>query len=728
MIAFSKKYSLCILCRLAGIVAILTACTDSTIGYPSPGEDAGGDQVTVQLSISTPGNAGTRQTRSTAGVEDVINDVSVLVFEDDIYKYHARGTITGPGSPTVFTAELIVTPLPVRLYIVANAGEFLENLPPAGGIESDIRGALVRQCTAADFDTEIPMFGTVALPSGLQKGTTSIGPVKLLRAVAAMDVTLDDAVANFRLASLEAFRSSDRMQLIPANWNDDATPHVARPYIPRNTTKSLHTAQVAAAEGAGTVTIYLPEATAAAEGENFTKTTCLVAGGYYDGSSAPTYYRIEIPDTQNNGQILRNYRYRFKVTNVTGPGESTPEEAANGTSTKITAVVTNWEENQVDMIFGGEKYFGVSERSIKLPFRTDSDAIDVTTNLDAFTLQWCDEDGVPLPGATEAQAISGPLFDVEILTGAEGTTIQATSTSDNTGDDTQSAYFNIVASPWKIKIRIDQASSAAYKDKYVNILSFGLGIGGFGSTFPGRTNAGDAAAVRNLLGKAENFGPGGTVPVGNILFDYITASTTDEVAMEAYLEKYDIVNISYATSATLSALQCNAIAKWLRASEHRVLIFGRDTDTRISNLWSALFPNAAEVADVWNDTGGLGTAYLSGFFASNSYFTTTGPFGAIQDQTSGNLGIQILDAVWAGMNADKYPGELIPLLKWQGDERLLLCVDKDRRIVYCGDTNMWQPRTNGWNADGIVDNDKQRLLANLFAWMIEEVVMPGKLK
>lgn len=725
MKAFSKIYRLNIACVLIIMAIIVFSCTDNSLNYVPAGGDAGEGEVTVQFTINAPGNINTRQTRNASGMENVINEVTVLVFENTIYKYSAEGTIIQQGAQTVFTAGLTVTNSPVRLYIVANAGAFPVNSLESGGIESDIRSALVRECEAGDFQTALPMFGTHELPSGLpQKGLYTINSVKLLRAVAAMDVTKDETIDNFELVSLQAFRSSNKIQLIPSDWNNDETPYVTRPYVPRNTTKTLRTKQSVAVQGTDSVTIYLPEATAPADGESFIKTTCLVAGGLFGGGPDITYYRIEIPNTQNSGNILRNYRYKFKVISVAGPGEATPEEAANGSSTKITAVVTNWEENLVDMIFEGEKYFGVTERSIKLPFRKKTAGIDVTTNLDNLSIQWCDENGNPLDGAAEAQEISNTLFNVKIVTDADGTSIQAASLQDNMTDNTRTAYFLIVATPWKIRMRIDQSGNAIYKDKYINILSFGLGIGGFGSNFPGHTSGGDAAAVRNMLGKTEHFGPNGTVPVGYVMFDYLTASTTDEDILLAYLEKYDVINISYSTS-DIPELQAKAIVKWLEASPHRVLIYTRDSEARNKTMWETLYPG---YTDVWEYGGSAGDSYLAGFLPANEYFTTTGPFGPIVNQTPSNTTVRVVDGIWMGIHPDRYPGTLIPLLKWNADDRLVLSIDPDRRIVYCADSSMWQARSTGWLSSGAVDSDKQRLLANFWAWIIEEVVMPGKVK
>ena len=77
--------------------------------------------------------------------------------------------------------------------------------------------------------------------------------------------------------------------------------------------------------------LYLSESVSPAESERVNGATCVVVGGKYAGSGEVTYYRIDFDpdDTQGSfGQILRNYRYVFRIRKVTGPGWSDPALAA----------------------------------------------------------------------------------------------------------------------------------------------------------------------------------------------------------------------------------------------------------------------------------------------------------------------------------------------------------------------------------------------------------------
>ena len=76
--------------------------------------------------------------------------------------------------------------------------------------------------------------------------------------------------------------------------------------------------------------IYIPERMAGNDNNN---APCLIIGGFYKDSQKITYYRADfmekdaISNTAKYLDILRNYRYRFNISKVSGPGFDTEEEA-----------------------------------------------------------------------------------------------------------------------------------------------------------------------------------------------------------------------------------------------------------------------------------------------------------------------------------------------------------------------------------------------------------------
>ena len=67
----------------------------------------------------------------------------------------------------------------------------------------------------------------------------------------------------------------------------------------------------------------------------------------------------------------------------------------------------------------------------------------------------------------------------------------------------------------------------------------------------------------------------------------------------------------------------------------------------------------------------------------------------------------------------------------EGDGRMILGVDKKKRIVYVGDSQIFEIGSGNVvkrnsridNNVGDLTNDYSRIMANLWAWMIEEVVL-----
>lgn len=73
------------------------------------------------------------------------------------------------------------------------------------------------------------------------------------------------------------------------------------------------------------------------------ETTCLIIGGKYNGSSVTTYYRINV-SAPNRGQLLKaNSAYTINITNVTGEGETDPNDAYDRTQLKMDYLFNEWE-------------------------------------------------------------------------------------------------------------------------------------------------------------------------------------------------------------------------------------------------------------------------------------------------------------------------------------------------------------------------------------------------
>ncbi len=113
--------------------------------------------------------------------------------------------------------------------------------------------------------------------------------------------------------------------------------------------------------------------------------TCLVIGGYFEGDTNETYYRIDFTKSDNATyiDILRNYVYSFNIVGVSGRGEETPELAFKSKSANIKVEVVEWNTpNMNDVVFDGQNLLSVSKNN----FTFSSDAITIPDKENSVTI------------------------------------------------------------------------------------------------------------------------------------------------------------------------------------------------------------------------------------------------------------------------------------------------------------------------------------------------------
>ena len=157
--------------------------------------------------------------------------------------------------------------------------------------------------------------------------------------------------------------------------------------------------------------IYIPERL---KGSDKSDRPCLVIGGKYNGAAKATYYRLDFIQTPKVGHpkdtaealdILRNHRYRFNITKVSGPGYDTPEEALSGESVNIYFDVVVWDEAQVGEVrYDGQYYLAVNKDKFEFGKSEGDDAFTVRTNWEQG-YKFVDAEGNELPKSkAEAEA------------------------------------------------------------------------------------------------------------------------------------------------------------------------------------------------------------------------------------------------------------------------------------------------------------------------------------
>lgn len=725
---------------------LAVACTKTPLD-DSPDGGLAGDEATVRLTVSLPQPTLPRKTARAAGqadeeAENRIAEVMVLVFEQEngsyVYRYMTAGDrLTAAGSTTQFKARLVSTSKPVRLVLAGNYGDAFENYAPSpGSSESEVRTGM--GLSFAGIAESLPMSGEIDIPSGLQTGADNSFQVRMLRSVARTDIVKELAADSrpFRIGSVYLYRANDKVQLVPNEALSPEAPRVTGPSVFPGAKKSGSPTMVPAAESdpLSVTGIYTPEAAAESDpAAQLTAATCIVVGGYYDGQSQPSYYRIDFDpglDGHPFGQVLRNHKYVFRIRKVTGPGWNSPELAATNRATSIVAEVEAWEDFTTEMYFEGDNYIGVSSRDVTLGYLTGkSRKVDVQATI-PYTIQWLDSSGNPVGTAVSGvgATLSGnSRFTVSIGRDAsdEETTTHLvfTTTQDNRSTVSASSRLRITAGRWTLNVTVTQESPERYRKRVVRVLSI-KEVGDLGSSTPSTASG---LALRRILDNKKNFSPDGTVIIGGFSFSEVsnseiqatgTGSASDKEifnSVKSAINAQDVIYLTY--NSQISNELAQIVLAWLRAASDRVLIVGTDTESTNAKLRQYLTGDGTWQYYYLNNIGSnfKRAAQTDG---NKRFFAT--PFGTVAE----NAPISRADG-YAAYCSD-YPATVTPLVvsAATGHEKAMIVgADLAGRIVYHGDANLSQngQLSSQANADGTVTTDFDRLTANLWAWIVEQV-------
>ena len=227
-------------------------------------------------------------------------------------------------------------------------------------------------------------------------------------------------------------------------------------------------------------------------------------------------------------------------------------------------------------------------------------------------------------------------------------------------------------------------------------------------------------SMRAIINNTANFGPNGVVPVGALRLDNFTyESSYSRAELRAKMEMY----LFLATDAIQNSIMAEVVAEWLDYRFDRVLFVCKNTTTSNSNLFNLWGKDA-----MWTDVSSNNNHFYIGNNSNNAYFTKSGPFGSV----TGSAGSFNFAGGWASQgvkSTSTYLDNLIPLLYYtfNSNTYYTLLIDKNSRIVYIGNPNIWSTTNDITDATGTISTDKARLIANIWAWAIEEIIIPGKI-
>lgn len=740
---------------LTGIIVILcstllTACIDDEpLNNGNPEEE-----TTVHLTMITPGaslpKAATRS--SAVDMEYLVSDVSILVFTGygNTYRftYMVQGEEVRPDNnsaqKTHFTAKLKASDEPVKLLLVANAADaFTKYIPAFNTPEEEIRSKLIAGFTK-QYPDGIPLFGEHILPL-LDTQKVNSFTTTMLRAIARVDVEVDldtNTSNSFILESVHIYRAADQVQVIPAGaaMAQSETPKVIAPSVPDGIVKVPPYSKNVSTEGQTLIEkLYVSEATGLDPDENFRNVTCVVVGGYYNGSTTPTYYRADFNSGIGGhpfGQILRNHRYHFKIKSVNGSGWETPGEAANNRATLIDLEIQEWEDFTTDMYANGDNYFGIDSREIIFGYQDGlKKAVGVQATV-PYKIYW--QDTASETTVVGGAPITNQYFSAQIINtpgdAADVSSILITTLSENTTTQNHTSTLIVEWANWLFRIKVTQQYEVVNAERSIRVLSVYYSTAGH---LGNSTEAANGKGMRAILSNAENFSPRGIVNFfsgfdfnlagSQSIFRYADGTNDYTHQMLSLLNGCDVLYLGNENVA--SEYTTRKIMEWLEQDPRRVLIVAGDASNSSPYLlredYNGILSNQV---DWWYNVThtdsykvqSQGTDGFSGPTAitDDNRIFMVGPFGATQSVNT-SFTVSTADGYYG--YAKTYPDNITPLLFIKNSPtNMVVGVDQKRRIIYHGDASLFQ--SGRLSESGKIQTDHDKLWANIWAWIAHQVI------
>lgn len=383
----------------------------------------------IMMTFKMPSANETTNTRSATLVdtdETAIKHVEVLAFKKEgtqwkfVYKAVGSNISDAPGGGEKkeikrFNVTVQKDPNAQLFVVIANAQAMMDafDWDAAVGTEKE---TLLKQLTfSLDPSTAWPVGqGTSFRPFPMQgespeviikNDTEHVSGINLLRGIARVDViTSEEAQKNFKLQHIYVYNTKtkgyiapnliDGVMQIPAGAHND--------YVSAEDPKRLEYG--VADQISLEKTIYLLEATSKTV-DDWTKTTCLVVGGSYEGGNT-SWYRVDhvTPKAGSTpemyGEFVRNHQYRFNIVSVSGPGYENPDIAFKERAINMEVVVKDWDKGDVgDIVFDGQHYISfIPSRSIEFGKEGGTRTVDIQTDiLEGFQVTGVShEDGTPM--------------------------------------------------------------------------------------------------------------------------------------------------------------------------------------------------------------------------------------------------------------------------------------------------------------------------------------------
>lgn len=668
---------------LSGVVLLTAACARD-IPLAVEIAQTEGEMVTIDIRVRVPDLSKNATTRAAdAAFENGVDNLTVVWGKRDggMYRLNSLAHVTKytmvNATTAAFTLSVEATGDPVKMLVLANDPSLLTayNTPEAfegsgfNGMElEEWKAAMI--CNAASdangFGQSrcMPMTGEIVLQD-IRPGQNINVAIPLMRTAAKADLRLNlvDGSKSFVPTDAAVVRGRRFVHLFPftANLASDNTGKVVAPSPYTDAASDGFAIDVEERDAAtGTIaTTYVNETSGISDvGKQTAEATCIVVGGYYNGSTTKSWYRVDFNsglDGHPFGQILRNHHYVFDITKVTSSGFSTAEDAATNIAGSMQIEVEMWDQNvqQVNFVDSGD-YMYVDTGDVVLSYNQGAQgSFTVRSTLD---FAWRLNGGAGLASNGGTQTATNEYYSVTMAPGVETNgyrdyAFTVTALQDNLTDDKREATVSVTAKGATISAKIAQ-KWAAVTDRKVHVLSLGNDAGGLGRYFDDAAPADNIApsgngVLRNILLDKRWFGPDGVVKCGGFTFDLFT---TDNVysytnvsvdQLKRALESTDILILPYICNPSQSVT--DVILDWAQKPYHVLFVtadsgigqtLGAATNVNVRNSLNARgdglkwipmsdlsMPTSSSYANVNNYKvqGYLGNAYLQNLAGAPSY-------------------------------------------------------------------------------------------------------------
>ena len=406
-----------ILTILASALLLFSCVAETPLTEPvPPGREQVTGEVVFLAELPAPTTVATRLVGSIP--ENTINDIHVLVFNPGdgklVYKGIGKNLSVHQDAEKDNKVKFNAT-LPIGaaydFMVLANMGDLLDGISvtaqPAKtkedvmDITKDLDAGTKWYADPAKLPkpemTAIPMWGELESSTTLAASNTV--SFRLTRMLARVNVeyspTNTTAARTFRLASVSVYNYSTVGAVVQNPTDNDPESSTYDPTTLPNGGYGTQTGSALVYNGGeddGTFLndsakdlIYLFEAKhngntyhVPTGNSAWVNNPCLVIGGYYnpDGnfsgisSMTPTYYRVDFVTKDPGGNPLkdawhslrRNFSYNVTITDVSGEGFLTPNEALHSAPFGITANVLEWDERYTqNIMFDGVFFLSVNK-------------------------------------------------------------------------------------------------------------------------------------------------------------------------------------------------------------------------------------------------------------------------------------------------------------------------------------------------------------------------------